>query len=328
MPRYTRTCERCQTAFVTRGKYNHVRCIPCRTIVGARPCQDCGQEIPTGKRCKPCAAAVERARLAARDAKRAKHSERKAMRVVGCEGCGKPTPRGSSRRRHIHCETCKAFQDAWAKEAWRRPFPDVAKWEAFAARKAAQAAKKAAKEDRATKRPDACAHVTAWRRWVRREKAKADGRRRREEARAVRIAKRPWLAHPPGYERVKARLKLDPKFADEMRIFDRMRARLRVRSKDQSKRMRSALNSKRKVSFKTLGYTSADLRRHLERQFSKGMTWEAFRRGDIHIDHRVPLSAFDLDDHEQYCAAWALTNLQPLWASDNIAKGARRDLLL
>lgn len=43
--------------------------------------------------------------------------------------------------------------------------------------------------------------------------------------------------------------------------------------------------------------------------------------GKIHIDHRIPCSAFDLSDPEQQkrCNHWS--NLQPLWATDNQKKG-------
>lgn len=77
-----------------------------------------------------------------------------------------------------------------------------------------------------------------------------------------------------------------------------------------------------------LGYTPAELKAHLERQFLRGMSWENF--GKWHIDHRVPLASFKIDgvDSEEFRAAWSLTNLQPLWADDNQKKGALRTLLL
>jgi protein-arginine kinase activator protein McsA len=77
-----------------------------------------------------------------------------------------------------------------------------------------------------------------------------------------------------------------------------------------------------------VGYTSAELRRHIERQFLPGMSWD--KRSEIHIDHIVPLSLFKFDgpDHPEFKAAWALTNLRPLWASDNIRKRSRRTHLL
>lgn len=76
-----------------------------------------------------------------------------------------------------------------------------------------------------------------------------------------------------------------------------------------------------------LGYTIEDLRKHLEAGFSEGMTWEKFLAGEIHIDHIRPVSSFSIDSDscEDFKACWALDNLQPLWAKDNISKGAKYD---
>ncbi len=77
-----------------------------------------------------------------------------------------------------------------------------------------------------------------------------------------------------------------------------------------------------------LSYSIAQLRQHLERQFSKGMTWQAFCAGEIHIDHIVPLVCFNLADINEWQAAWALTNLRPLLATDNLKKGDKHLHLL
>ena len=77
-----------------------------------------------------------------------------------------------------------------------------------------------------------------------------------------------------------------------------------------------------------MGYTVAELRVHLERQFKRGMTWDRFCAGEIHIDHIRPLSSFDLSNPDELRAAWALPNLRPLWAKDNWAKAGRVVLLL
>ena len=81
-----------------------------------------------------------------------------------------------------------------------------------------------------------------------------------------------------------------------------------------------------------LPFTSAALKEHLERQFLRGMSWDNFGKGPgkWHVDHIVPLSSFKFDsmDDSEFRAAWALTNLRPLWGPDNQVKGAKRVHLL
>lgn len=77
-----------------------------------------------------------------------------------------------------------------------------------------------------------------------------------------------------------------------------------------------------------LGYKMAELRAHLEKQFLDGMGWH--NMGEWHIDHIVPLASFTITgpDDPELRRAWALTNLRPLWAEDNIRKGAKVEVLL
>lgn len=66
-----------------------------------------------------------------------------------------------------------------------------------------------------------------------------------------------------------------------------------------------------------LGYTSIELKEHIEKQLRPGMTWDNY--GDWHIDHIIPISsASDLDEGIKLSR---LDNLQPLWAMENILKG-------
>ena len=60
---------------------------------------------------------------------------------------------------------------------------------------------------------------------------------------------------------------------------------------------------------------------HLEKQFSAGMSWENY--GEWHIDHKKPCAAFDMTVKEEQAACFHYTNLQPLWAKDNLSKGAK-----
>lgn len=81
-------------------------------------------------------------------------------------------------------------------------------------------------------------------------------------------------------------------------------------------------------TFNLLGYSVDQLKEHLERQFTTGMTWENY--GEWHIDHIVPVSSFQYDsaDHPDFKACWALTNLRPLWSEQNISKHSKRLFLI
>lgn len=72
---------------------------------------------------------------------------------------------------------------------------------------------------------------------------------------------------------------------------------------------------------KLVDYTKFDLMKHLEKQFTEGMTWENY--GKWHIDHIKPVTAFKFNSYKdkEFKECWSLSNLQPLWASDNIRKG-------
>lgn len=74
-------------------------------------------------------------------------------------------------------------------------------------------------------------------------------------------------------------------------------------------------------SVKDLGCSLSELKSYLEQRFQKGMTWDNY--GKWHIDHCNPLSKFDLTDRQQFLEACHYTNLQPLWATENIIKGTK-----
>ncbi len=79
---------------------------------------------------------------------------------------------------------------------------------------------------------------------------------------------------------------------------------------------------------KIFGYSKEVLKAHLERQFEEGMSWKNF--GKWHIDHIVPVSNFNYSSHteDDFKFCWALSNLRPLWASENYKKSSIRTHLI
>ena len=77
------------------------------------------------------------------------------------------------------------------------------------------------------------------------------------------------------------------------------------------------INTKKSNStIEMLGYSSNDLKIHMELLFLDGMSWENW--GEWHIDHKIPVSKFDKET--PMTIVNNLNNLQPLWALDNLSK--------
>lgn len=96
-----------------------------------------------------------------------------------------------------------------------------------------------------------------------------------------------------------------------------------------SSAMRRCLKGNKKSKWLDLvSYTAEQLRNHIERQFPPKMGWHNMPKW--HIDHILPLSSFrfDSEDDPEFKAAWALTNLRPVWVEVNLRKNAKREFLL
>jgi len=76
-----------------------------------------------------------------------------------------------------------------------------------------------------------------------------------------------------------------------------------------------------------LGTDRQTARKHIESLFQPGMNWKnhGVGHGKWHIDHIIPCASFDLKCPVQQLACCHYKNLQPLWAIDNIKKGAKLD---
>lgn len=87
--------------------------------------------------------------------------------------------------------------------------------------------------------------------------------------------------------------------------------------------IRKHFGSKAHKTTELIGCTVDQLRDHLQAQFTEGMAWENYGRNGWHIDHIRPCASFDLADPDQQRTCFHYSNLQPLWAADNIRKGAK-----
>lgn len=131
---------------------------------------------------------------------------------------------------------------------------------------------------------------------------------------ARRVISTRWRRNNPGYisRYEKERKTRDPMFA--------MMKRLRVRLHHA---IRAAGTKKADNTVELIGCSPRKLCEHLEQQFLPGMSWE--NRDLWHIDHKRPVSSFDLSnpEHQRVCFNWS--NLQPLWAEQNLDKGDKYD---
>lgn len=91
---------------------------------------------------------------------------------------------------------------------------------------------------------------------------------------------------------------------------------------NQRSRTRAVLKSNKKcLTHELLGCSFEELKAYIESLFVDGMNWE--NMGMWHIDHIIPLAAFDLSVEINQKLAFNYKNLQPLWAKDNLKKGAK-----
>tara|TARA_Y100000817_G_C16855386_1_gene543779 strand:+ start:1695 stop:2525 length:831 start_codon:yes stop_codon:yes gene_type:complete len=108
-------------------------------------------------------------------------------------------------------------------------------------------------------------------------------------------------------EYVRNRRKTDPNYALRCVLRSRLRGVLRGQAKAAS-------------TMALLGCSTEQLMRHLERQFVEGMSWD--NRGTAwHVDHILPCASFDLSNAEQQRRCFHWSNLQPLFAFNNLSKG-------
>ena len=108
----------------------------------------------------------------------------------------------------------------------------------------------------------------------------------------------------------KKKLKTDPYF----KLMENLRSRIYCVLKGRIKKSARTLN--------LLGVKNiSEVKLHLEKQFKNDMTWK--NHGKWHIDHIKACAKFDLTCSKQQLKCFNYKNLQPLWASENLSKGAK-----
>lgn len=82
-------------------------------------------------------------------------------------------------------------------------------------------------------------------------------------------------------------------------------------------------NSKSTPTLILLGCSVDKLKQHLESQFKPNMSWDNYGYYGWHIDHIRPCVSFDLSKTEEQVKCFNYTNLQPLWAKENLSKNGK-----
>jgi len=128
----------------------------------------------------------------------------------------------------------------------------------------------------------------------------------------VKKSKKDWFVRNPSYQKNWC---LNNYENDEIyRIKVIMRSRLRIFFK-------SKMILKNNKSFKIIGCSPNFLKNYIEKQFTDGMSWENYGLYGWHVDHIIPLSSAKTE--EEVYELCHYTNLQPLWAEDNLKKGVK-----
>ena len=80
-------------------------------------------------------------------------------------------------------------------------------------------------------------------------------------------------------------------------------------------------NIKCESTEKLIGCSIKELKNYLKARFVKNMTFDNY--GKWHIDHIKPCDSFDLSKNKEQKKCFHYSNLQPLWALDNLKKGSK-----
>lgn len=133
---------------------------------------------------------------------------------------------------------------------------------------------------------------------------------RESNAEKRKIYQKQWNSNNPEY--FKQRLKNNPKYRISRNIGKAIWACLRNQKAN-------------KAWLSLVPYTLVDLIKHLKKTLPSGYIWQDFTDGRLHLDHKIPISAFNFTkpEHIDFKRCWALSNLQLLPVKINLEKASK-----
>ena len=232
--------------------------------------------------------------------------------MKNCAGCGvEKTPENTGKDIHLkgglssYCRICKNRRGRKSYECIR---VGLNKRRLDKRKGNREADRKWQKEWRA-KNKDRIKEINKLRRLRNPEKVRAESAKSQRKNRAHRNAyKRKWREE--NKERIKDTMPINQKICMVI-----------------AASIRNCLYGKKKGQHweTVVGYTLVKLMKHLEKLFEPDMSWENYGKYGWHIDHKIPISAFNFETPNDldFKRCWALKNLQPLEAKKNQSKSAK-----
>ena len=148
-----------------------------------------------------------------------------------------------------------------------------------------------------------------------RERLKKDPVKWKKYTDRVRANKKTKPQRDKSAEYARRKRREDLQFAVKGRLRCRVRGAIRNHTGGKAVKMSTTMD--------LVGCSPSKLIAHLESLFTPEMSWEHFKAGGIHIDHIKPCTSFDLTKESEQRKCFNYKNLQPLWAKDNLSKGAK-----
>lgn len=213
---------------------------------------------------------------------------------AACEQCKKEFVPRTKRNRFCSKECYDAYKPAYRRKRWRE------KAEQYRAAQRRQKANRLARmsdSELQQYKEAVTARTTAWQKRHPEKVAQYRATRQADKEKCA-AARRRWRA-----SRTPAQ-----------RLYDRVR---RVMNDHVRRRECKLLESPSNL----IGCNREQLCSHIEMQLRDGMSWQNY--GSWHIDHKRPVSSFDLTKLDEQRSCFHYSNLQPLWGHENLRKSNR-----